>query len=279
MKMKFMEWNIHGMAGVGNYVIPVHMIMDTIFNIQPDVLVLLEFIEYATGFMDLKNSLEKSDFIVHTTKYKSGSNGVLIAVKNEYISKRMDESAEYLEVGIASFSKKFLFSIIGTRILTQGCYSQFAKRKELFDAIIEKQANKDFIMLFDANNGNIQFEKDKNFIYQGQRSEYNYQQIWREIEDKRNWSLVTPDQGGPYNQGKYSVVTQSDNYGEKKTYHTKEDHLISSFPKKCFSEVDYYWDFVNKYNGYGDRKSEDYLSDLIGLPDHGALVASFELTE
>ena len=140
---------------------------------------------------------------------------------------------------------------------------------------MEKQKNKRFKMLLDANNGNIQFENDKEFKYPegSQRADYSYQQIWRRVEDKENWSLLTPDQGGPYNGGKYSVVTRD----KKKTYHTKEDHIISSFSKDCFSDVDYYWDFVSQANGYGNRTSSDYLSDLIGLPDHGVLVASFEI--
>ena len=51
----------------------------------------------------------------------------------------------------------------------------------------------------------------------------------------------------------------------------------TSFEKAKFKNVDYYWDFVNKRNGYGNRTRSDVLSDLIGVPDHAVLVAEFNL--
>lgn len=264
-----MEWNIHGMAGYGNYLIPVHLIMDTVLKIEPDVLVLLEFVEYAPGYTDLNNSLEKEHYNVYTTKYRVGSNGILIAVKNSHKSeKTSDEGTEYLEIKLVDNN----FSVIGTRILTEGKYKDFSNRKKLFEEILQKQVDKEFVLLMDANNGSIYNEKNKDQTYAGEREHYNYQMIWREVEDERNWSLITPNQGGPYNGGKYSFVSGENPNGEN--YHTKEDHIISSFPKEKFVAIDYYWDFVNKANGYGDRTKTDILSDLIGLPDHGILVAT-----
>lgn len=276
--MKFMEWNIHGMGGYGKYEIPVNMIINTIVDINPDVFVLLEFIECANGFCDLQNAFSKLHYSMFLTKIKKGANGVLIAVRDTIIAEKVIEKSEYLEIKI-KYNDNDWMNVVGMRILTQGNYKNFAKRRELFVQRLNhlKEQNNNFIMLFDANNGAIQFESNKEFEYQGVRKNYSYQYIWRTVENQYKWSLITPDQGGPYSiidGGKYSAVT-----GENKpeNYHTKEDHIITSFEKAKFKNVDYYWDFVNKRNGYGNRTRSDVLSDLIGLPDHAVLVAEFNI--
>lgn len=55
---------------------------------------------------------------------------------------------------------------------------------------------------------------------------------------------MTPDKGGTYTNGKYSIITRYDNTG--KLYHTKEDHILSSIKEEMFENVDYDWSFVNK---------------------------------
>ena len=250
--------------------------VDTIMNINPDVIVLLEFIEFANGYMDIRYCLTQLDFNIYTTKYDKGANGVLIAIKKDYSSEFVKEDKEYLEVSI-NFSENSFFSVIGMRILTQGEYTKYLKRRELLDLRLTdiKNDEKSFILLFDANNGAIQYESDKNFIYsKGERKDYSYQYIWRNVEDDYHWSLITPDKGGPYINGKYSIVTGK-NYPEN--YHTKEDHIISSFSEELFSQVDYYWNFVNESNGYGKRGPKDYISDLKGVPDHAVLIAEIDI--
>lgn len=276
--MRFMEWNIHGMGGYGRYVIPVNVIANTIMDIKPDVLVLLEFVECANGFCDLQNTLNKLHYKIFLTEIKKCSNGILIAVKDTFEAEKVMEESEFLEIKLKYTDNKWLY-VAGMRILTQGDYQSFENRKKLFDARLKilKEQERDFILLFDANNGSIQYECDKKFIYkEGERQHYSYQYIWRTVEDEYSWSLITPDQGGVYNGGKYSVVT-GENTKKEENYHTKEDHIISSFKKDKFQKQDYYWDFVSKRNGYGKRSKSDVLSDLIGLPDHAVLIAELNI--
>lgn len=273
--MKFMEWNIHGMGGYGNYIIPVKMIINTIIDINPDVIVLLEFIEFANGISDLNYSLNKLGYNIFSTKYKSGKNGVLIAIKKDFKAQFIKEDTEYLEIEVEIENERV--SVIGMRILTEGEYKKFNKRKNLLESHLDKIKNekKKFILLFDANNGAIQNEANKDFQYvNGERKYYNYQYIWRQVEDCYKWSLITPDKGGAYVNGKYSVITGKH---VPENYHTKEDHIISSFNENNFSNVDYYWKFVNSANGYEHRTFKDYISDIIGLPDHGIIIADFDL--
>jgi len=274
--MRLMEWNIHGKGGYGNYSMPAKMITNTIKSMKPipDVIVLLEFIKSAEGYNELQECFTKLGFDIFTTNNKS-LNGVLIAINSCYSPKFIKEEVEYLEVGV-NLSDNRVVSIIGMRILTQGTYSKFAKRRELFKSRLDaiSHGKKDFILMFDANNGAIQYEVNKYYRYlECERKEYNYQYIWRCVEDDYKWAIITPDKGGPYIKGKYSIVTGK-NHPEN--YHTKEDHIISSFKESYFTNIDYLWDFVNEDNGYGKLKSTDFLGELEGLPDHAILVADFD---
>lgn len=271
--MKLMEWNINGRGGHNYGFIPVRMIIDEIMNISPDVIVLLEFIKAANGWCDLNTALDKLGYVVYTTKYLPGKNGVLIAIRKEWQSEKVTEDIEYLAVKMRQ--SNYHITIIGTRILTQDEYENFIERKKLFDALLNRLPNTPFIMLFDANNGHIQNEYDKYFVYkEGNRKHYNYQYIWGQVEDIKKWALITPDKGGRYTNGKYSIITGEH---EPENYHTKEDHIISSFSEALFENADYIWDFVDRKNGYGKKKPTDVISDLFGLPDHGILVADFNL--
>lgn len=271
--MRLMEWNIHGMGGTNYERIPVQIIIDEVKEISPDVIVLLEFIKERDGWRELNDSLDKLEYEIHTTEYVPKRNGVLLAIRKKWRSEKVKEDIEFLEIKMGSAENSI--TIIGTRILTQGKYKKFLERKKLFDSLLSRLPKTHFIMLYDANNGMIFSEKDKNYAYDGERKDYNYQYIWRQVED-RGWCLITPDKGGSYNHGKYSFITGKH---EPENYHTKEDHIISSFPEKNFKNADYIWDFVNYKNGYGNRTQTDVISDLNGLPDHGILVADLDLDE
>lgn len=278
--IKLLGWNINGRAGFVNYVVPVRLIIDSVIKIQPDIIVLTEFIRLACGFCELKNAFTDLGYDVECSKYQINTNGILIASKKEIQATEIDTTTmskpNYLAKKLKINEKELL--IVGTRIIPT---DDWKERKEQLDNLIEKlETHKNtggkFIVIGDFNNGNIQYESNKDFEYPKtcERHSYNYQIIWRIIEEDKKWSLITPDQGGPYNNGKFSIITK-DNKG--KTYHTKDDHIISSLSKDNFSNYDYIWSFVSKENGYGDLTKNDYLSDLIGLPDHAILVTEISI--
>lgn len=275
-KLKFMCWNINGRAGFGNYSIPVKIILDVIIQQKPHIIVLTEFISVANGCIDLKNSLNDLGYCVDVSPYQVNNNGILIAYKKEYKQETQKIKSLYepnfMCTQIKLDKKKLV--IAGIRIIpTDNWSDRKIQLKKFFNELNEMPTDLDFIAAGDFNNGNIQFECNKNFDYPNcNRSYYNYQMIWRDVENNK-WSLITPDQGGPYKGGKYSIITKD---GEKK-YHTKDDHIISSLSKDKFKNVDYNFDFVCEANGYGKLKSDDYLSDLIGLPDHAILISEINL--
>ena len=280
-KLKIISWNINGRAGFGNYIIPVKPIMDTIIKQIPDVIVLTEFISVACGFQDLKYSLSELGYRVDISPYQVNTNGILIAYKKEYISNIINVKSlrepNFLYTQITVNEKELV--IAGVRITTSNDWSD---RKSQFEQVVKElkivySNNVDFILAGDFNNGNIQFESNLNHEYTNQRKKYNYQMIWKIIEHTEKWALITPDQGGQYVGGKFSIVTRSND--DMKLYHTKDDHIISTFSKDEFYIVDYSFDFVTKENGYGELKPTDYLSHLHTLPDHAVLIAEINFSK
>lgn len=276
-KYKIMEWNINGRTGYGgHYQIPVKLLVDTIQEEAPDIMVLVEFVN-VNGYYDLSTLLNEMGYSIFSTKYQRGWNGIAIIVRSElqpvFVEERInmgnsDKWPDYLKVDINDLS------IVGTRIRVD---SDFSKRKEQLDLLLNRMEkyDKHFVVLGDYNNANIKNEEDVLFeTYDGQRRYYNYQMIWREVERKRKWSLLTPDQGLGYNS-QYSIVTDYEGY----ISHTKDDHMITNLPKELCRVCKYKWDFVNERNGYGKRNSSNVLSDLIGLPDHAILVTEVESWE
>ncbi|MGN0494773.1 MAG: endonuclease/exonuclease/phosphatase family protein [Lachnospiraceae bacterium] len=274
-KYKIMEWNINGRTGYGgHYQIPVKLLVDTIQEEAPDIMVLVEFVK-VNGYDDLSALLNEMGYSIFSTKYQRGRNGIAIIVRSElqpiYVEERIDMEnsdkwPDYLKVDIDDLS------IVGTRIRVD---SDFSKRKEQLDLLLNRmeKSDKHFAVLGDYNNANIKNEEDMLFeVYDGQRQYYNYQMIWREVEKNRQWSLLTPDQGLGYNS-QYSIVTDYKGY----ISHTKDDHMITDLPKELCRVCKYKWDFVNERNGYGKRNSSNVLSDLIGLPDHAILVTEVEV--
>lgn len=272
--IKTMSWNINGRTGFGGrYQLPVTLLVDTIQMINPDVCVLVEFVK-GNGYLDLENVLSEMGYKIFSTKYTKGWNGVAIIVKEElnpsYVEQRIDMEKcdiwpDYLRVDINSDGKQI--AIIGTRIRTT---PEFINRKEQFD-LITKHLNcldKQFIVLGDFNNANIVNENDKQYeSYDKQRKFYNYQMIWRIIEDDNQWSLITPDQGKGCDNS-YSIMTKC--FGH--ACPTKDDHMITSVSKENIISAKYDWTFVTPRNGYGKMNEKCVLSTLVGKPDHAILL-------
>lgn len=121
-KIKIMEWNIHGMVGYGNYVVPVKLIIDEIIRINPDVFVLNELIKAVPSYAELEILIKELGYEVCTTHYCRGRNGILIAVKKslgeikkkkEFVNKFGNPDYLILDVDIDGY----ILSIVGARIV------------------------------------------------------------------------------------------------------------------------------------------------------------------
>lgn len=308
MQLEAIAWNINGRANWNQkYEIP-RFVVDIISNSHKiiyshknaDIIILTEFV-IAKGWNYLQEKLEK-DYVLITT-YTAFQNSVLIGIKKSIIEGKTndivctsqindvysgDSIPDFLQIKlkVKKDCQEKEICVIGTRIRTtindfrqknerekqELLDKDFQDRKKQFDAIVKhvKSLNVPAIIIGDFNNGNIQYERNKNQEYTNiSRQFFNYQMIWRIIEDDNNWKLGTPDQGGDYTNGKFSYVS-------KDKSHTKEDHLICTGNSNVLM-CDYNWDFITKENGYDNLKPTDYKSDLSGLPDHAILVATVEI--
>lgn len=273
-KLKIIEWNINSRAGYTSN-IPVNLIIDQILEINPDVVILTEFVK-TLGFLDLKTILEEK-YYVYTTDYKPNQNGILIAIaKKDGISVTTESIKNLNNENMPDFLEKDILvnqnrkiKIIGTRIQTntkdtptqQELNEDFHNRNKQFENCINytETVNYDTIIGSDFNHGAIKSETDKNYVYKGiSREFYSYQQIWRKTEN--NFKLVTPHRG---NYHKFSYI-------DKNNIPIKEDHFIISKSLNIESS-DYNWNFITKKNGYGDIQPRDYKS-FLPLPDHAIAI-------
>ena len=279
-ELKMMEWNINGRTGFGgNYCLPITILIDQIQMENPDVCVLVEFTK-SCGYLDFEYILNEMGYDLFATDYMKDWNGVAIVVKKEFnpvlVEQRTDmicaeKWPDYLRVDAEIDGN--MFSIIGTRIRT---ISEFTKRKEQLDLLINhlEEINNDFAVLGDFNNGNINCECDREYAeYDRERKYYNYQMIWRNVEDNHNWTFVTPNQGEGY-ESSHSIVTE---YKGNRT-HTKDDHMITSLEKETIVSAKYDWHFVNVKNGYYNCDMNSVLSKKIGKPDHAVLLIELEMS-
>lgn len=284
MKLKVIEWNIHGAASMGwnnNYTIP-KFVVDRILNEKAEIIILTEFV-ISKGWDYLQSKFEENNYVWFMT-HTSYQNGILIAInkniegldleeikkyKGDKTSSTMDtdvaERPDFLQVEFKI--KDQLIFIIGTRIRDDS----FKNKREQFENLLKQVKSIGeggaVIIAGDFNHGAIKNESDENYNYEGSvREDYNYQLI-RKLFIDINYATYTPDYG-TYGR-KFSWVM------ENPAIKIKEDHVITRNVK--VTNEDYLWDFVSQNNGYGNLKAADYKTHLKGLPDHAILVADIEL--
>lgn len=285
--LKVKEWNWRGAAATGwdNEYRIIPWMVNKVIEEKPDIININEFV-VSDGWDYFRNQLIENGYCYFMT-YSSYENGILIALKKETfeikcrndvcVTKHIKDKynadlPDFLAITLKY--KERPLTIIGTRIKvlinTNNYNLDFKFRKRQFKTLLDYISNIEGRLLVtgDFNNGAIFNEIDKNHLYSNcSRKYYNYQMIWREVEDKK-LSLSTPDRGGKYGD-KYSIVTFDSKLN--KTYYTKEDHLISRGFET--SKCDYVWNFVTPENGYGNIEEQDYKGNIKFVPDHAMLYA------
>ena len=290
-RISVLEWNIHASASRGwsnDYSINT-WIVDAIIDKNCDVVVINEFV-VSIGWDYFQKRLKENDYAWFMT-YTSKENGILIAIKkekfsvvnwndvnivNKLSSDKNDMEPDFIHIKV-NYNNEPL-NIIGVRIKVctdaMNIDEDYKCRVQQFELLCKYLSNikEKTIVLGDFNNGNIFREYDKNQLYHNcSRQYYNYQMIWREVEEKLKWRLDTPDKGGNYGN-KFSIVTRDPN---GKVYYTKEDHVIS---RGCnVLNGDYLWDFMENTDVYGELKCDSYKSNLKYIPDHAMLYAEVEM--
>ncbi len=284
--LKVKEWNWRGAAATGwdnGYRIMPWMVNEVIEE-NPDVISINEFV-VSDGWDYFRNKLIENDYCWFMT-YTTYENGILIALKKgtfdiksrndisvtKQIKDKYDaDSPDFLAITVKY--REHPLTIIGTRIkalINSNNYDEdFKYRKRQFELLVDYISTVEgrLVVMGDFNNGHIFNEFDKKYLYKNcARQYYNYQMIWRTLEDVLKLSLSTPERGGKYGD-KYSIVTMD--YKSNKTYYTKEDHLISRGFNT--SKCDYIWDFVKQENGYGNKGEYDYKGNIKFVPDHAIL--------
>lgn len=290
-----MEWNINARSGSADYIVPVHLISNEIFEKNPHLFVLTEFVK-SVGWSDLKSILEEK-YYVYESPYSPGQNGICIGIRRdcgiEYLETRTQTSVfdtnlnspNFYEVRVKINSN--IISIIGTRIQIDYYKAKSPKRE---DRISEQKQRfeqyvhlinyvsqlENVIVLGDFNNSRIlgdEMELNEErirTIYSGKDSiEYNFQAIraFAKKKSDNKLSLYTPDGNLPsvgafWDAQARKAKAPALNIAAKHKY----DHLITNyFPEK----LNYHWDFLKDYDAsYFTAKGEIRA----GIPDHAVLL-------
>lgn len=251
------EWNVHGMAGYGNYYIPVRIIVDTILEMnKPKIIILTEFIK-STGYLDLKSALNCMGYEVFNTEYEPNTNGILIALDKTIFDiecegmslEDVEKKPNYFQINTTLKNiNNEKFSIIGIRIKEGDIKEQLEVGMEYL-----KKINNRFICMGDFNAWDSYMEECLN-----DKVMYKQKQKWK-MKHKDFKSLT-----------EWSYVFQNGNKAPLDHIICKDINLVT---------YDYIWSFVKNKNGYGYRRPEDYKSDLIGIPDHAILYAEFSIKD
>ncbi|MGN0538953.1 MAG: endonuclease/exonuclease/phosphatase family protein [Candidatus Fimenecus sp.] len=301
--LKVMEWNIHAGTGFANYVIPVNLIVNQVFDAEPHIFVFTEFVQSA-GWIDLKTILEKK-YHIFDSAYLPKQNGICIGIRKEcgieFLSTKSKNSVfgndlvlpDFYEVKVRVNSKEI--SVIGTRIRidyykarSKDDNERIDEQKQRFEQysnlIIEHIAKlkNDVIMLGDFNNSRILGDeikiniKDIDKIYSGLDSiEYNFQKIraFAINETHNKLSLYTP-KGDKSSIGAFwdfknkKAKSPVSNSEQKHKY----DHLITNFvPEK----LEYNWDFLKLYDDIKYFNANGTIKR--GYPDHAILLAVIKI--
>lgn len=261
--MEILEWNIHGAAGYGNYSIPKFVTDELILKYSNiDLIVLTEFV-FASGWNYLKESLEKNYRII-SSPYISGQNGVLIAVKKDIkdydiesvrVSCDMNtsqiEKPNFLQVTINAENTKQPTFIIGTRIRDADHIPQYKALKEHLDSI-----SRDCKIICTGDFNEWQSHVVKKLGNSVKVITPQFKMKPNDFNSLNTWSAILKNR-------------RTGNIGKALI-----DHILVRNAK--VTNIKYMWDFVNKENGYGSIRPEDYKSNLNGCPDHAILIGNIE---
>lgn len=293
-----MEWNINARTGSPNYVIPVNLILNEIFEKNPHIFVLTEFVK-SVGWLDLKSMLEEK-YYMYDSPYFPHQNGICIRIKKGWgievvkpITHNQDSFfnlPDFYEVKVRVNSIEL--AVIGARIKID-CNRSNAKNKEIrhsehknrFEQFkrlvgyIESLTN--VIILGDFNNSRIlgdEMELNEEIIesiYQEKDSlEHNVQKMRSFLlrSTRKRVSLY-------YGEGLLSSVgaiwDNNDNIAKppvenEKVVH-KYDHLITNYVPK---RIQYKWDFLKFYISEYFTKNGRIA---IEYPDHAILIAEIDI--
>ncbi|GEM_PF-6811268 len=302
IKLKVMEWNLHGMTGFRgdrlDYHFPSELITKNIERLKPDIIVFTEFCSFRFGKEKInetsKSPLNKTDDAkklkdwfdrnCYTLKYSTNNDGennkkyndVGIAIKNsiniinndeEKVNKQRKEKwPDYL--GVCCEIKQRKFYVMGVRIQTSDSSEEDIKnRKEQFDKVIEeinkKKEKMPVIALGDFNDGNDDL----------------YEHMKEKCKEKKPY-IYTPgvDDNDNLDYGVFSYIYYS-KYGPSLM---KIDHMITSFDAGISdlndkNQIRYDWDFIgDAYTNFREYNKFNEKS-IRNIPDHAILYAEITL--
>jgi len=244
MEIKYLEWNLRAMGGIG-YEIP-SFVSNYINSV--DIFALVEFCA-SNGWREFKHDMEK-EFDLYCSPFVSkGYNQVCIGVRRNLMYKLIAVKTvdvcdvnrpEFLQVDIEIENKKL--SIIGTRIKTESGTKliQYNYLKGCFENIDR------FLCLGDFN------------CVHKTLSEY--------------FSLVAKVYGPRIVNDYHSFVFKDgDRVGLDWLVEKGLDSVYNGYQDVKYSSIATYdWSFLTEENGYLGKTEYDYLG-IKGLPDHAIL--------
>ena len=244
MEIKYLEWNLHAMGGIG-YEVP-SFVSKCINSV--DIFALVEFCA-SNGWEEFKHDLEK-EFDLYCSPFVSkGYNQVCIGVRRNLIYKLIPVKTvdvcdvnrpEFLQVDIEIENKKL--SIIGTRIKTKSDTKliQYNYLKSCFNNIDR------FLCLGDFN------------CVHNTLSEY-----FSSVAEVYGPRIVNDYHSFVFKDGDRVGLDWLVEKGLDSVYNGYQD-------VKCSSIATYDWSFLTEENGYLGKTENDYLG-IKGLPDHAML--------
>jgi len=288
-EIRIAHWNVNGRAGKNTGYDLSPLITNEIVGKKsasvPDIVVLTEFVA-ARNWKNVKSTLEEKQYLVFTSSYEQGKNGVLIALKKNFVTdstpsgkiKPMEnEKPDFLQV--KTMFNGIAIAIVGVRVRVRDSSSKdydakedYKERKLQIDALNKHlqehlQDVENTILVGDFNNSRICGDENKSYKevkeeYRGLDTydTYNYHMLKEALSQH---TIATPEKG-------FSWV-------DKKEFKYKLDHLFTREGMKVL-ECEYSRDFVISENGYEGLTKENYKSDL-SYPDHAILTATLELPE
>mgnify|MGYP000004794221 FL=1 len=292
-----MEWNINAGTGFANYVIPVNLIVNQVFEKEPHIFVFTEFVQSA-GWIDLKTILEEK-YHVFDSPYLLGQNGICIGIRKEcgieYLASESKTSVfgnhlnspNFYEIKVKINSK--VISVVGTRIridsrkaCSKNDKERISEQKQRFEQYVHLinyiSQLENVIVLGDFNNSRILSDEMEinddsiNKIYLGKDSiEFNFQKMRAFVKEKtkEKFSLYTPG-GNNSSIGAFwdSVTGKAASPILKPEGKHKYDHLLTNFiPEK----LEYNWDFLKSYGNIKYFTAAGKINR--GYPDHAMLLA------
>lgn len=293
--MKILVWNINQRS---NGIRIPDLVSDKIS--VADIVVLTEFI----GDANVKNIPVINDFTNRLAGYYccnnferkecEGSNGILIAIKKELITKtkiiskteKMNtvkkEQPNFLQVNMVVNGR--LISVIGTRIRV----TDYEKRREQLLSLIEHintLGTNNIIVAGDFNNTRIHGDENADYLSVRESYEpydtldtYNYH-IMKDDFSMIGMKVYTPE-GKEFSNG-FKPRNQPQCHG-----YLKDDHIIVKETKSLdVKNVTYYHDFIHEYhdNAWTETRIPNRIYSSYDInppfPDHAILTAEVDFKE